>query len=1701
MFRSNTILLIFSFFIVQTAIADVESLIPNFFSGPGFKSDRAYSGETTNENIDTNTGILIVNHSDLVVPGGNGLEIRVQRNYSSAAMNSRSVLGAAAPYPAKFLNSKSPIGLGWTMHLGRISLAGEVGFVDICNKNLEFLEDTMLDNAVLELADGSQQPLLVSVGESSGPLYSYDFQTRDELWSADCINSGEGLRVYGPNGVQYEMTHMISSPITQYSTRTINTWYPVNISTAYGDSITVTYSGQIDNNALISTIERNDGARVDFSYSELFDSGGNAIPSTKHLSQISFQGKVWNYDYTSITQNNLDTRVQLTKVTGPEGLVWEYGYYPLQDLNANQALMKQVTHPYGGVTDYTYKYVDFWGPNSLVAFAEKFFTISVATKSISGPDVVPATWTYDYQPSYPYNTSTVSGPDSLTTYKYIGGQYTNDPNFFPSFNQKGLLLERAVYDKSNNLLLKETNTYGARGTITDIDPIGPIHTDSGYLVSNERDTHPSYYNDSIKAWFNLVLKKTLLKKEIQVDGTSYITEYGHFGYAFQPQTLIETGQGTRTRGLRYCTDADIKLHARTYVTYEIIDDLTKTVNTCDRLGRKVLQYTDGVITDYEYATAGPELLTANPIAKIDGRNKRWSYSDYKFGIPQTESLPDGNTISRTVSDRGEITSETDQNGNTSSYVYDNLSRVISLILPKGQSQPVDQTVNVTRDYAARETVYTRGSQRYEVVFNGFGQAVRINDNGIERLFTHDALGRKTFESYPGRTVTGSTFRYDPLGRIVEKSLTSGQTTTFEYLPDNRTRVTDESGNVAVLHYRSYGDINQDRSLIKVEYPEAITLELQRNLLSRVTEINIGGPGGITRTLNYQSNQAFLSGEIHPETSPVNYTRDGLGNVVRSRTNPNQSILYSYDEVSRLIKKEYVNSEFILVGGQLVSVDFPVEPPTQYEYDLKGNIKKVTRDTIVKEYFYDENDNLLREVHDLAGKIYTVEYQYNSLDQLASLTYPSGRVVTYNPDLFGRPTQASGFVNLVEYHPNGIISMMEYANGSVFQTTLNEREQPAQLSAVSAAQPEDLMNLEYFYDASSNISSILDTVDSNGSKTFQYDGVHRLISAVGSWGNGIIDYDAVGNISNKTIGTEAISYSYGTNNLLASTSGALPGNYNYDRYGNQLGTGTDQFTYDRENNLIRYSNSQTAVDYVYDGNNRLAYKEKGGTRKYFIYTKGGELLGEYDDASVEFEEHIYVGPRLVARANNGAAVPLSANAGPDQSVSGSMQVTLDGSGSTDGGQTVTYLWEQVTGPGVTLSSTNTVTTSFTTPSVTAATVFVFRLTVTGDGGAVSTDEVTITAQGTPLPGDTTPPVVTPPADIVAEATATLTSVSLGTATAIDDVDGSVVATADSSGPFALGIHTITWSATDQAGNMGTATQSVTVEDTTAPVLTVPVDVTVTVLAVPAAVAFGTATATDLFGPVAISNDAPAAFPSGVTIVTWTATDNNGNSVTGSQSVTVELSTSSAVSMTSPVPGSSLSSSPVTFSWETPPAGASKVQLWIGSQAGWANLLKSDFTPDQTSVSVPLVLKGTPIYVRLRTRFNDGWIDRDYVYQTIKQPAQMLAPVESTPLIDAPVTFSWEAPPFGANKVQLRVGSQPGWGNLLLSDFTLDQTSVSVAFLLKGTPVYVRLRTLFPEGWVNQDYVYQTVKKPAQMLSPVDATTLTNTPVTFSWEAPP
>jgi hypothetical protein len=166
-------------------------------------------------------------------------------------------------------------------------------------------------------------------------------------------------------------------------------------------------------------------------------------------------------------------------------------------------------------------------------------------------------------------------------------------------------------------------------------------------------------------------------------------------------------------------------------------------------------------------------------------------------------------------------------------------------------------------------------------------------------------------------------------------------------------------------------------------------------------------------------------------------------------------------------------------------------------------------------------------------------------------------------------------------------------------------------------------------------------------------------------------------------------------------------------------------------------------------------------------------------------------------------------------------------------------------------------------------------------------------------DTTDPVLTVPADITIEGTvpAGTEAIDIGTANATDTVDPAPVVLNNAPATYGITNTTVTWTATDAAGNSVMADQFVTVQDTTDPTAFDAPDVRFeatgefTQLFPAGPVVLGTGFGTDIVDQaLVITNDSatlyPSGFPQGHNPVHWTATDFSGNfDTTTSQNVTI------------------------------------------------------------------------------------------------------------------------------------------------------------------------------------------------------------------------
>lgn len=191
---------------------------------------------------------------------------------------------------------------------------------------------------------------------------------------------------------------------------------------------------------------------------------------------------------------------------------------------------------------------------------------------------------------------------------------------------------------------------------------------------------------------------------------------------------------------------------------------------------------------------------------------------------------------------------------------------------------------------------------------------------------------------------------------------------------------------------------------------------------------------------------------------------------------------------------------------------------------------------------------------------------------------------------------------------------------------------------------------------------------------------------------------------------------------------------------------------------------------------------------------------------------------ISLSGGGGNTPPIANAGPNQSITGT-SASLNGSSSTDPDGTITtYAWTQV---GNTPNTATIVSASSANTSVTGLVpgVYTFNLQVTDNGGAINSDQVQITVGGNQAPVANAGPnqqITSPTSSVTVDGSGSTDDVAV-TAYAWTQVGGPIIATIASpssassniTGLTTAGVYTFRLTVTDGSGLTSFDDMSVTV----------------------------------------------------------------------------------------------------------------------------------------------------------------------------------------------------------------------------------------------------------------------------------------------------
>ncbi|PWB38389.1 MAG: hypothetical protein C3F02_03480 [Parcubacteria group bacterium] len=451
-------------------------------------------------------------------------------------------------------------------------------------------------------------------------------------------------------------------------------------------------------------------------------------------------------------------------------------------------------------------------------------------------------------------------------------------------------------------------------------------------------------------------------------------------------------------------------------------------------------------------------------------------------------------------------------------------------------------------------------------------------------------------STPDFSKPAMTYTYDVLNRVLAETTPvgvttysyNGLTTTIIDANNHRKDLTkDAYGNL--IQVKEYNNNNADIYITNYEY----TLT---NKLAKITDA-----AGNIRNFTYDALDNLISQDMvhRVGTTPAatTYTHDKNGNVLTETSFKGDNISYTYDSLNRVLNEKlagtnkisYTYDQGTYNKGQLTFADYGGGNSQAYDYDVLGRLKTLT----VKI----ENVN------------YVLSYKYDLAGNLTEITYPNNYKISYTYNSAGQVSavsldQGSGSVTLasnIAYNVNGQMTHLERANNVVTDYTYDSVQAYRLTRILTMSRPTKLQDLNYTYDNTGNILTLIDNSNTDLAKsvTYGYDDLNRLTSAVAIYSskpelnyNLTYDYDSIGNMtSNSSLG--AMNY---VNNQPHQLTTAGNKHLSYDAAGNvsytsNTGESADIWHWDWRNRLVdNQLHDQGAKHYYqYDHNNQRFLK--------------------------------------------------------------------------------------------------------------------------------------------------------------------------------------------------------------------------------------------------------------------------------------------------------------------------------------------------------------------------------------------------------------------------------------------------------------------------------------------------------------------------------
>jgi YD repeat-containing protein len=629
-------------------------------------------------------------------------------------------------------------------------------------------------------------------------------------------------------------------------------------------------------------------------------------------------------------------------------------------------------------------------------------------------------WRYTYDANRNLQTVTPSSNVGVVTYHY---EDPNDPSLLTGYSLDGVRVTRYSYDANRRVTKSGYENNEEFETFE--------YQDLTTIVRNAKGSESHYKFEAYGQGKRLVGTEGEITASCPLQTASMIGyDYnGNIKYTVDRNQNVTTFQYDDRGRLIWKTTATGTSNALTEMDYW--DDGMYSSDTVLRSRVYVNASGQSVLReDYTYyedvASGGPLHLMLQSVTTTDlltsvARTTSYSYTFHPNGslatMTTSSSLPSGTADTIVSYDaNGFLISTKNAVGHETTFSeQDGMGRPGRIVDPNGTATTLtyDMNGNVKTSITAYpEGLYTIGydydnANRMTAAHypNGSGTTWKFNTAGrliesgnaqgevITRSLdmasnTYSTSSSRSVPVFNGTTITASaaspfttTLQTDSEGRPWIKTGNNGQRVQYAYDADgNLKTVTDAANHVIQYTYDEQNRVrtvtSPDNGVVRYDYDANGNLQYVTDQRQLRTEYRYDGFGDRTAV-------------ISPDTGTTSYAYDVGGRMISETRSDGKVIEYSWDAINRMVARTS--------GGVTQS----------YNYDEGmygvGHLTSFIDATGSTSFRYSAAGRLLQQTNTIYGRVFNTSWAYDSAQRLQTMTYPTGLVLNYSYDSYGRLT--------------------------------------------------------------------------------------------------------------------------------------------------------------------------------------------------------------------------------------------------------------------------------------------------------------------------------------------------------------------------------------------------------------------------------------------------------------------------------------------------------------------------------------------------------------------------------------------------------------------------------------------------------------------------------------------------------------------------